>query len=211
VVEAQELERARLARELHDETGQALASILLGLKTLEGTVSGDDARAAVGSLRELVVSTLQDVRRLAVELRPSALDDFGLVPAIERLAATVAEQSQLEVDVAARLGERRLPRDAESVLYRTAQEALTNIVKHAAAARVSITLVRKEGSAVVVVEDDGRGFDPGSVRDGALGLTGMRERLALVGGRLSVESSPDSGTSLVAEVPVAGAREDAAP
>jgi signal transduction histidine kinase len=211
VVEAQELERTRLARELHDETGQALASILLGLKTLEGTIAGDDALAAVGSLRDLVVSTLQDVRRLAVELRPSALDDFGLVPALERLAATVGEQAELEVDVAARLGQGRLPREAESVLYRTAQEALTNVVKHAAATRVSITLVRKEGSAVVVVEDDGRGFDPGSVREGALGLTGMHERLVLIGGRLSVESSPDAGTTLVAEVPLAGAGEEAAP
>jgi len=202
VVEAQELERARLARELHDETGQALASILLGLRQLEEAVETDEARTAAADLRTLVVTTLQSVRRLAVELRPSALDDFGLVPAVERLAATVSEHAGPIVDVVARLGEERLAPDVETALYRIVQEALTNVVKHASAARVSITLVHKGMTAVVVVEDDGRGFDPASARRDALGFAGMRERVALVGGRLTVESSPGAGTTLVAEVPV---------
>ena len=203
VVDAQELERARLARELHDETGQALTSILLGLKHLDDAVETDEAREATAAIRELVASTLQDVRRLAVELRPSALDDFGLVPAVERLAANLSEQSDLVVDFEARLGDRRLPPEAETALYRIVQEALTNVVKHADAHRVSITVVRKEASAVVVIEDDGQGFEPGAVRTGALGFTGMRERVELVGGRLTVESSPGAGTTLVAEVRVA--------
>ncbi len=202
VVQAQELERARLARELHDETGQALASILLGLRQLEDAVETDEARAAAADLRDLVVATLQDVRRLAVELRPSALDDFGLVPAVERLAATVSESGPA-VDVAAQLGDARLAADAETVLYRIVQESLTNVVKHASADHVSITLVRKGPAAVVVVEDDGTGFDPAGLRDGALGIAGMRERVALVGGRLTIESSPSRGTTLVAEVPAA--------
>ena len=205
VVDAQELERARLARELHDETGQALTSILLGLKHLDDVVETGEAREATAAIRELVASTLQDVRRLAVELRPSALDDFGLVPAVERLAANLSEQSDLVVDLEARLGARRLPPEAETALYRIVQEALTNVVKHAAAHRVSITLVRKEASAVVVIEDDGQGFEPRAVRAGALGFTGMRERVELVGGRLTVESSPGAGTTLVAEVRVSGA------
>jgi signal transduction histidine kinase len=200
VVQAQELERARLARELHDETGQALASILLGLRQLEDAVETDEARAAAADLRDLVVATLQDVRRLAVELRPSALDDFGLGPAVERLAATVSESGPA-VDVAAQLGGTRLAADAETVLYRIVQESLTNVVKHASADHVSITLVRKGPAAVVVVEDDGTGFDPAGLRDGALGIAGMRERVALVGGRLTIESSPSRGTTLVAEVP----------
>jgi signal transduction histidine kinase len=202
VVDAQELERARLARELHDETGQALTSILLGLKHLDEVIDTNDAREATAALRELVVTTLQDVRRLAVELRPSALDDFGLVPAIERLAGTLAEQSELVVDLEARLGDRRLPTEAETALYRIVQEALTNVVKHASARRVSITLVRKEGFAVVVVEDDGQGFERDATRAGSLGFVGMRERVELVGGRLTVESSPGAGTTIVAEVPV---------
>ncbi len=139
-----------------------------------------------------------------MELRPSALDDFGLVPAVERLASNLSEQSDLVVDLEAQLGDRRLPPEAETALYRIVQEALTNVVKHAAARRVSITLVRKEASAVVVIEDDGQGFEPGAVRAGALGFVGMRERVELVGGRLTVESSPGAGTTLVAEVRVAG-------
>jgi signal transduction histidine kinase len=202
VVEAQELERARLARELHDETGQALTSILLGLKPLEQAAKTDETLGAVASVRELVVSTLQDVRRLAVELRPSALDDFGLVSAVERLAETFRAQTGMRVDLETQLGEERLPGEVETALYRIVQEALTNIVKHAEASRVSILLTRKDGSALAVVEDDGLGFDPGAARDEGLGLVGMRERVGLVGGRLRIESSTGAGATLVAEVPL---------
>jgi signal transduction histidine kinase len=200
VVEAQELERKRLARELHDETGQALTSILLGLKPLEAESTGS-TRESVAALRELVVSTLQDVRRLAVELRPSALDDLGLVPAVERLADTFAE-SGVSVDVAAHIGPERLPGEVETTLYRIVQEAVTNVAKHAVAGHVSITLTRKSSSVVAIVEDDGRGFDPGAARPGGLGLLGMRERLALVGGTLRIESADGAGTTIAAEVPV---------
>jgi signal transduction histidine kinase len=200
VVGAQELERQRLARELHDETGQALTSILLGLKGIEDAKSPSDIAAATGQLRELVVTTLQDVRRLAVELRPKALDDFGLVPAIERLVETYREQTGIVVDLEPRLGDERLPSEIETTLYRITQEALTNVVKHAHATRVSIVLNRRDGRVAAVIEDDGRGFaDSGSE---GLGLVGMRERIALVGGRLEVESSPGSGTTLSIQVPV---------
>ena len=201
VVEAQELERRRLARELHDETGQALTSILLGLKPLEQAVDTPQERAAVASVRALVVSTLQDVRALAVELRPSALDDFGLVPAVERLSANVREQSGLRVDLEAQLGNDRLATEVETALYRVVQESLTNILKHADASHVSILLARKQDGVVAVIEDDGAGFDPAGAREDALGLAGMRERVELLGGRLRVESSSGAGTTLVAEVP----------
>ena len=198
VVEAQELERKRLARELHDETGQALASLLLGLKPLETATSGE-TRESVLALRELVVTTLQDVRRLAVELRPSALDDLGLVPAIDRLARSFGE-SGLQVDVLANIGGERLPEAVETTLYRIVQEAVTNVAKHAEASRLSVTLTRKGSSVVVIVEDDGKGFDAAGPSDG-LGLLGMRERLALVGGTLRIETAADSGTTIAAEVP----------
>jgi signal transduction histidine kinase len=201
VVAGQELERQRLARELHDETGQALTSILLGLKSLEAR-SDDDVRRSVLELRELVVSTLHDVRRLAVELRPKALDDFGLVPALERLAETFAEQTSVDVHLEAALGDSRLPGEAETALYRIVQEALTNVVKHANARTVSVVLTRKGEGVVVVIEDDGRGFDPSADHAEGLGLLGMRERSALVGGRLSVESAPDRGTTVAVEVPL---------
>jgi signal transduction histidine kinase len=203
VVAAQEHERRRLARELHDETGQALTSILLGLKSLEQAVSGEEGLAAIASVRELVVSTLQDVRRLAVELRPSALDDFGLVPAVERLVHTFGEQTEIRVDLQTNLGEERLSAEAETTIYRIVQEALTNILKHAQATHVSVLLTKRDGLVAAVVEDDGRGFDPEAVGDEGLGLVGMRERLGLVGGRLRIESAGGSGTSLVAEVPLA--------
>ena len=201
VVEAQEAERKRLARELHDETGQALTSILLGLKGLEETLATDDSRSAVGDLRQLVVSTLQDVRRLAVELRPSALDDLGLVAAIDRLARSFGE-SGIQVEVEAHIGEQRLPEAVETTLYRIVQEALTNVAKHANAERMSITLTRRDATVVAIVEDDGTGFDPeASAREG-LGLLGMRERLALVGGKLRIEAAPGTGTTIAAEVPI---------
>ena len=202
VVEGQELERRRLARELHDETGQALTSILLGLKALEERSKDPASRAATEELRELVVSTLRDVRRLAVELRPSALDDFGLVAALERLAESFAEQTGISVDFQTALAGERLPEEVETALYRIVQESLTNVVKHAQARRVSILLARKDGAVKAVVEDDGQGFDPAEQTDEGYGLMGMRERLALLGGRLEVESGHDGGTTIAAEVPV---------
>ena len=200
VVSAQELERGRLARELHDETGQALTSILLGLRAVESAASLDDARRATEDLRELVVATLQDVRRLAVELRPKALDDFGLVPALERLTTTFAEQTGIAVDLEAALGEERLPEEVETALYRITQEALTNVVKHAHARNVSVVLTRRGSSVSAVIEDDGRGLG-NDARDDGVGLVGMRERIALLNGRLSIESGERGGTTIAVEVP----------
>jgi len=197
VVAAQELERRRLARELHDETGQALTSILLGLKPLESGTASE----AVAELRELVVTALQDVRRLAVELRPTVLDDFGLVPALERLIESFGEQTGLNVTFQSTIGEERLPSEVETALFRLVQESLTNVVKHSHASTVSVVLTRKGDAVAVVVEDDGTGFDPGETGDG-VGLLGMRERLALLDGRLDIESTgAGTGTTLIAEVP----------
>jgi signal transduction histidine kinase len=202
VVSGQELERRRLARELHDETGQALTSILLGLRGVEEAGGQDEMRAAASNLRELVVGTLQDVRRLAVQLRPKALDDFGLVAAVERLVQTFSEATSIRVDLEAQLGDDRLPAEVETTLYRIVQEALTNVVKHAGASRVSILLVRRNGTATVVIEDDGQGFDPFELREEGMGIIGMRERVELHEGRLTVESTSGSGATLVAEVPL---------
>ena len=199
VVEAQELERRRLARELHDQTGQELTSVLLGLKAVEEATNDAERYEALRSVREQVVETLHDVRRLAVELRPKALDDFGLVPALERLRDTFVEQTGMRVDLESQIRE-RLPTDVETALYRIVQEALTNIVKHAQARAVSIVLAQSPRAVTAVIEDDGRGFTPDHGREG-LGLLGMGERLALLGGRLKIESSPGAGTTIVAEVP----------
>ena len=200
VVEAQELERRRLARELHDQTGQELTSVLLGLRAVEEAKSDGERAEALAAVREQVVETLHDVRRLAVELRPKALDDFGLVPALERLRDTFAEQTGMRVDLESQIRE-RLPTEVETALYRIVQEALTNVVKHAQATAVSIVLAPKAGAVAALIEDDGRGFTPDGSGDG-LGLLGMGERLALLGGRLKIESRPGAGTAIVAEVPL---------
>jgi signal transduction histidine kinase len=202
VVAAQELERQRLARELHDETGQALTSILLGLNGIEDARSEGEVAKAADDVRQLVISTLQDVRQLAVELRPKALDDFGLLPAVERLVEGFGEQTGIKVELAARLGTDRLPSEIETALYRITQEALTNVVKHAQASRVSIVLARRENSVTAVIEDDGRGLEESRDGEEGLGLIGMRERIELLGGKLSLESSRASGTTVAAEVPL---------
>jgi signal transduction histidine kinase len=200
VVEAQELERRRLARELHDQTGQELTSVLLGLKAAEEANTDEERGAALAAVREQVVETLHAVRRLAVELRPKALDDFGLVAALERLRETFAEQTGMRVDLEAQFGE-RLPSDVETALYRIVQEALTNVVKHAEAGAVSIVIARRGSGVTAVIEDDGRGFTPDGTSEG-LGLVGMGERLALLGGKLKIESRPGAGATIVAEVPL---------
>jgi len=206
VVEAQELERARLARELHDETGQALTSILLGLRTLEQSVDSDDARAGISSVRDLVVSTLHGVRRLAVELRPAALDDFGWylpssassTPIARTARSTSISRSNSATNAFRPMSRRR----CTATMYRIVQEALTNVAKHAGAGKVSVVVRRTDKAAVLVVEDDGMGFEATDETPG-LGLRGMRERVALVGSRLKVEAGRGSGTTIAAEIPLA--------
>jgi signal transduction histidine kinase len=202
-VQAQEAERRRLARELHDETGQALTSILLGLSAVERAENAEEARQATADLRRLVVETLQDVRRLAVELRPAALDDFGLEPAVRRLGETIREGTGLDVRVEASLGDDRLPAEVETALYRIVQESLTNVVKHAGAHHVAIFLSRKTAGVELMIEDDGIGFDPASTSPASLGLVGMRERVQLLDGSFELDAAPGAGTTVIVELPLA--------
>jgi signal transduction histidine kinase len=142
------------------------------------------------------------VRRLAVELRPKVLDDFGLVPALERLIESFADQTGIVVQLESGLGDERLSAEVETALYRIVQESLTNVVKHAAARSVSIVLARKKDTVAIVIEDDGQGFDPEHTREGGFGLEGMRERAGLLEGKLQIESRVGAGTTIVAEVPL---------
>ncbi|MGZ4354045.1 MAG: GAF domain-containing sensor histidine kinase [Gaiellaceae bacterium] len=192
VVAAQEAERRRLALALHDGTAQELASIMLQLRTAEPDLE---------EVRRLLVETLKDVRRLSVELHPKALDDFGLVPALERLTESVAEHACIEVHLQASIDGARLSHDTETALFRIVQEALENVCEHAFAEHASVLLVRRGDSVSAVVEDDGRGFDPVAETEG-LGLAGIRERVRLLGGTLSVESRPGAGATVAVEVPL---------
>ncbi len=199
VVDAQEHERRRIARELHDETGQALTSVLLGLRLIEQV--SPEVSAAVADLRETITNAIRELRALAVELRPKALDDFGLGAAIERLADTYSRRTGIAIDVHVTGVTERLPEDIETALYRIVQESLTNVAKHAGAARASVTVHRGPHSVAAVVEDDGTGFDPATITPG-LGLSSMLERAELVSGTVRVESRPDGGTTIAAEVPL---------
>ncbi|HEX2506423.1 MAG TPA: GAF domain-containing protein [Gaiellaceae bacterium] len=201
-VEAQEAERRRLAMELHDETGQDLTSILLGLKALEEAKSEEAQAVALAHVRELVVGAIHDVRRLAVELRPKALDDFGLAPALERLAETFSEKTGIDVSFETDLPGHRLRSEVETALYRIVQEALTNVLKHAQAEKVEVVVERRNGNVQALVRDDGVGFRPEEVREDALGLSGVRERIALLNGRFHVDTGAGgAGTVLTVEVP----------
>jgi signal transduction histidine kinase len=201
IVHAQELERQRLARELHDETGQALTAILLGLRSVRSAASPEELDRAAEELRRLAVAALEDVRRLAFDLRPKALDDFGLAAALERLAERTASRSGIAIELEVGLDE-RVSADIETAVYRLVQEALTNVIKHAGATRVSVVVGRRDMSLTVLVEDDGAGFEPDAVRGDGFGIVAMRERLALLGGRLDLESRPGSGTTLRAAIPL---------
>jgi PAS domain S-box-containing protein len=206
VVSAQEEERRRLARELHDDAAQVLASLLVGLRIVEESPSLDAVRAAVADLRCHVARALGEIERIARGLRPAALEDLGLAVALERLRGEFAHTFGIKVDVAVGdLGDRRLAPAVETNLYRIAQEALTNAAKYAGARAISILLQRSDGRVKLIIEDDGRGFesDPcASTRN--LGLQGMRERAALLGGSLSVESISEKGTTRYVCVPVGG-------
>ena len=204
VITAQEEERRRIARELHDETAQTLTSLLVGLAALEASQELAQARAAASALRATVSAALAGVKRIARGLRPSILDDLGLEEALERLVAEVSRTVPFTVDLhftgprAPRLGE-----VVEIALYRIAQEALTNAGKHAAPKAVSVLVHRSATAIRLVVEDDGDGFDVAAVLSRAqLGLMGMRERAHLIGGAMTVESSRGHGTTLCVTVPI---------
>jgi len=205
VITAQEEERRRIARELHDETAQALTSLLVGLRNVEQSPDIARAQRAAATLRTLVADALEGVQRIARGLLPSALDDLGLADALERLAAEFARANKFLVDLHM-TGPRlpRLPAPLELALYRVTQEALTNSAKHASPKAVSILIHRTATSVRLVVEDDGVGFDVSQAETGRrLGLVGMRERAHLVGGSITVESSRGGGTTVCVTVPLA--------
>ncbi|MEQ1699059.1 MAG: HAD-IC family P-type ATPase [Ilumatobacteraceae bacterium] len=210
ILNAQEAERARVSRDLHDDVGQALTSVLLGLRLLESSLAGDevaldDARRRTDDVRSLVTDALGRTRQLAFDLRPTVLDDVGLLPALERLSQDMTARGDTIVAVAAHgFVADRLPPEIETVVYRVVQEALTNITRHARAATASITVIVAEGRVRVLVEDDGVGLETNAVPGrGHLGLTGMVERADLVGGTVELSSTPGSGTTLLLELPLA--------
>lgn len=204
-ITAQEEERKRIARELHDETAQSLTLLLVRLRIAERSRTVEEMRRGISEVRELTSRTLEEVRNLAVELRPSALDDLGLVPALHWHTKHYAETCGIKTDFEARGLDGRLPSDVELVLYRVVQEALTNIAKHSGASHATVLLEGGESGVSARIEDDGRGFaveETLSSRERGLGLFGMQERLALVGGNLQIDSARGKGTRISVHVPL---------
>jgi signal transduction histidine kinase len=209
---AAEQERRRWARELHDETLQGLAGFQVLLSSALRRSDAESLERAVRTAVEQIGTEIEKLRMLITELRPAALDELGLQPAIESLASRVAAVQGLEVETEVSLGTNgeRLSGELETAVYRLVQEALTNVVKHARASRVAIEIVATDGHVDVVVRDDGTGFDPTLPRDG-FGITGMRERVGLSAGTLTIESAPGKGTTVLARLQhvLAGGRQAA--
>ena len=200
VLRAQEEERRRVARDLHDEVNQALTAILLRLEALAQDTPPERS-ADVAELKRLASQAMDELLNLARQLRPAALDDHGLVPAIESQLRVFSERTGIATRLSTdgRLAD--LDEEKQTALYRVTQEALVNAGRHGGARRVQVELAATEAHTLLRVRDDGEGFDPASRTGGGLGLEGMAERARLVGGELDVRSSPGAGTEITMRLP----------
>jgi two-component system sensor histidine kinase UhpB len=197
---AQEAERRRVAHELHDEVGQSLTAVVLELDRV-ARAAPDGLRGEIEYSKQTAADSLDDIRRIARRLRPEALDDLGLASALTSLADRISQAGSVTVHRRFEPGLPRLDSEIELVVYRIAQESLTNALRHAGASSVELAL-RGGGSRVrLTVTDDGCGFDPTGHESGNGGIRGMRERALLIGARLAVESVPGQGTTLVLDAP----------
>ena len=205
VISAQDEERARVARELHDSTAQTLTAVMLQLGAASHESTSPAMDDSFATLRELVADALEEVRSLSHTMHPRVLDDLGLVAALEWLARQSRAQEPFDVRVIAEDDGAQIPAPLASVLYRVAQEALRNAGRHSEARHVELKLRRDDDTATLEVVDDGRGFDVRSAeeRRPGMGLFSMRERVALVNGRFMVTSTPGQGTHIVATIPLA--------
>lgn len=208
VTSAQEEERRRLARELHDEVGQALSSIMLDLAmAIDGLPSeAVEARERLAQSRAIAAQTLGELRKLIYDLRPEVLDQLGLGPAVRSYAKSHFETRNIKVIFSFQGLKGRLQQRTETTLFRVIQEAITNVIRHAEASVVKIQIVVEDRLITASVEDNGKGFDPdvGFGKSGSWGLRGLRERAMTVGGRLSIESKPGKGTRVKFEIPLEG-------
>ncbi len=208
VLSAQEEERKRIARELHDETTQSLVGLVMRLEAATSMADkSDKIRGLLGDIKNLAVKTIDNVHKIIFDLRPSVLDDLGLLPALRWYTENRLEEAGIKSRVEVTGEEKKLPPQVETAVFRAVQEAINNIIKHAEARNVVLSMEFKDSSLFVEVEDDGKGFDVGAVNlqsgeTRGLGLLGMEERITLLGGRFYIESQPDHGTSLTLEVPL---------
>ncbi len=204
-VEYQETERKRISRELHDEIGQALTSILIRLKALQGETDKETIAERLDGLRYLTSESIEELRRLAVDLRPAILDHLGILPALRWYIQRLDEQANLPIHFMGPEKMERLPEAMELVLYRIAQEGLTNAIRHSQATRIDVLLERSPHVVRLRIVDDGKGFDSQKL-DRGLGLVGIRERVELLNGNCGVETAMGEGTRLWVELPISEER-----
>ncbi len=202
LVEIQESERLFISRELHDQAGQILTSLLVDLQLLEKNISKPRTiRKLTAEMESSLNEVIEELHRIAMALRPASLDHLGLVAALRQYVESIGEKNNIKVGFESERVLERLPGNVEAVLYRIVQEALTNVVRHASATRVDVVLTTRNKKLVMIIEDDGVGFDPASVSTGEhLGLFGMKERTDMIGGKLIVESAAGKGTTIMVEV-----------
>jgi signal transduction histidine kinase len=203
LVQAQETERRALSRELHDEVGQSLSAVLVELRNLSaglGIRSGEQTRSHVETVKGLVESTVRVIRNMALLLRPSMLDDLGLIPALKWQARECAKRTSMNVSVATEVESDDLPDEYKTCVYRIVQEALHNCERHSHATTARIRVEQKFDCLTLVIQDDGQGFDVGQMK--GAGLLGIQERVARLGGIASIHSKPGDGTILSIELPL---------
>lgn len=201
---AAEEERKRIARELHDETAQLLAALLIRIRVVKKASDPAAVSSLLDDMREQIGGALEGVRRFARGLRPPALDELGLIPAIESHVRSIRAICEIDLSLESDGDVSGLPPEAELAVYRIVQEALSNVIRHSGALRAAVRVVREPDRLVVTIEDDGHGFNVPEVRaaGGGLGLFGMGERAAYLGGRVDVQSAPGTGTRVRAEIPL---------
>lgn len=207
VLTAQEEERTRLARELHDSIGQSLTAIIMTTATVENNLPPGfpGAKEKLANVRDIAAQALRDLRSLICDLRPEILDDLGLTLAVRSQAKKYLEPIGVKVRFRVTDLKDRLPAEVEIAVFRVIQEAITNIARHAQASQAHISLTKKDDRLIVRIEDNGIGFDPGQVLDGqgqGWGLRGMKERITLLDGEFYVGSKPGRGTLVLAKVPL---------
>jgi signal transduction histidine kinase len=203
--QTQEEERRRIARELHDEAGQALTAVKLGLDRLEESApkKEEDLKREIADIRKMLMRTSSEIRELSYRLHPTLLSDLGLAPALDLYLKEVTERSKLKIDFRMVGFDRRLPPEMETVLYRFSQEALTNTLRHSRAENFRLSIIKSYPKIIFVAEDDGIGFD-GQIGQGqrSLGLLGMRERTSLLEGTFQIKKRSEGGTRIRIEIPI---------
>ncbi|MBR3117967.1 histidine kinase [Oceanobacillus profundus] len=204
IIEAQEDERRKISREIHDGPAQMLANILLRSEIVERTIrngSMDDAIEEIKSVRKMVRSSLYEVRRIIYDLRPMALDDLGLVPTMKKYVDSISDYSKVPIEFSVFGEEKRLNSKYEVAFFRLMQESIQNAIKHSEASQIQVKLEIRRNSLTMVIKDNGKGFDVSLKKDKSFGLIGMRERVEMLEGELHIQSSPGKGTAIIIKVP----------